>query len=175
LQHDDGVTQAAFSHDGRLVVTASQDQTARIWDAATGKPMGPAFQHEGAVLDARFSPDGLLIATGCEDAAARLWNVATAELLVPPLEHSLSVRHVAFSPDGQWLLTASWDKTARLWHVSPTNWEPREVETFAQIQSSSRLDNDGERQQIPVDQLAALLKSFAAGRPEVYQLHAPSD
>jgi WD40 repeat protein len=54
---------AAFSPDGVRIVTASEDKTARIWDAATGKEVAVLRGHEGAVLSAAFSPDGSQILT----------------------------------------------------------------------------------------------------------------
>ena len=65
---------AAFSPDGKSVVTASFDKTARLWDSATGKPLGTPLQHQHAVLAAAFSPDGKSVATTSEDKTARLWK-----------------------------------------------------------------------------------------------------
>ena len=55
---------AAFSPDGQRIVTASRDKTARLWDAASGKPIGdPLKGHDGGVVSAAFSPDGKRIVT----------------------------------------------------------------------------------------------------------------
>ena len=68
---------AAFSPDGKRIVTASEDKTARLWDAATGKQIGePLRGHEGAVMSAAFSPDGKRIVTASADNTARLWDAA---------------------------------------------------------------------------------------------------
>ena len=63
----------AFSPDGRSALTGSADKTARLWDAATGLPRGPALRHDGAVLAVAFSPDGRSALTGSDDNTARLW------------------------------------------------------------------------------------------------------
>ena len=64
LGHDDAVLSAAFSPDGKRIVTASSDKTARVWDAATGQPIGePLKGHDDAVSSAAFSPDGTRIVT----------------------------------------------------------------------------------------------------------------
>ena len=70
---------AAFSPDGRRIVTASGDQTARIWDAATAKPIAVLSGHGDMVLSAAFSPDGRRIVTASEDQTARIWDADTAE------------------------------------------------------------------------------------------------
>ena len=59
---------AAFSPDGKRIVTASADKTARVWDAETGKPIGePLKGHDGIVCSAAFSPDGKRIVTASQD------------------------------------------------------------------------------------------------------------
>ena len=54
---------AAFSPDGSRIVTASNDKTARVWDAATGIAIAVLSGHEGPVWSAAFSPDGSRIVT----------------------------------------------------------------------------------------------------------------
>src|SRR5262249_9426785 len=55
-------------------LTGSEDRTARLWDTATGKPVGPAFAHDRGVLSVAFNPDGSLFATAGDDQVARLWQ-----------------------------------------------------------------------------------------------------
>ncbi len=63
MKHEDYVNHAAFSPDGRRVLTASGDNTARVWDAATGQPITPPMKHEDNVSHAAFSPDGRRVVT----------------------------------------------------------------------------------------------------------------
>src|SRR5262249_50010673 len=58
LRQQAKVHAAVFSPDGRRTLTASADKTARLWDAATGAPIGEPMRHEDEVVDAVFSPDG---------------------------------------------------------------------------------------------------------------------
>jgi WD40 repeat protein len=69
------VNSAAFSPDGSLIVTASDDMTARVWDAASGKVMAVLRGHESYALSAAFTPDGSSIVTGSDDRTARIWDV----------------------------------------------------------------------------------------------------
>ena len=75
------VRSASFSPDGKRVVTASSDKTARVWDADTGKPVGEPMTHGEAVLSASFSPDGKRVVTASEDKTARVWNVFWSSLV----------------------------------------------------------------------------------------------
>ena len=65
--HDGGVTSAAFSPDGKRVVTASDGQTARVWDPETGTQIALLKGHDGGVTSAAFSPDGKRVVTASED------------------------------------------------------------------------------------------------------------
>jgi WD40 repeat protein len=76
------VRDAAFSPDGALLATASDDCTARIWEVATGTLRATLKGHVGGVRHINFSPDGALLATASYDDTTRLWNVASGASLV---------------------------------------------------------------------------------------------
>ena len=110
---------AAFSPNGRCVLTVSLDNTARVWDTAAGQPVAPPMRHEGTVRHAEFSPDGRRVLTASLDETARVWDAATGQPLIPPMRHEFKVNHAAFGPDGCRVVTASGypDKRgeARVW------------------------------------------------------------
>jgi WD40 repeat protein/tetratricopeptide (TPR) repeat protein len=117
--HRGGVVfHAAFSPDGRRVVTASIDGTARVCDWTTGRSIGVPMRHRDAVTYAAFSPDGDRIATASWDGSARVWDASTGKPITPPLRHSDIVFVALFSPDGRRVATASIDGTARVWDAT---------------------------------------------------------
>ncbi len=133
--YDDDVTTLALSHDGKTILTGSRDNTARLWDVATGRSIGQPLVHQDGVTAVAFSPDGKTVLTGSFDGMARLWDAATGRPRGQPLVHqggvavvpygsdgktvrTNAVRAVAYSPDGKTVVTGSLDKTARLWDVA---------------------------------------------------------
>jgi len=74
------VTQISFSPDGGRILTASQDKTARIWDAKTGALLVTLTGHNRAVASAQFSADGKRVGTALHDKTARVWDAQTAAL-----------------------------------------------------------------------------------------------
>ena len=116
--HGGPVYSVAFSPDGKTVLTGSDDNTARLWDAETGQFLRVApFQHALRIRAVAISPDGQTVITGSADHTARLWDAATGEPQGNPLTHDDQVLSVAFSHDGTIILTGSSDNTARLWSV----------------------------------------------------------
>ena len=116
-RHDGRVVHAEFDADGRRVLTASEDGTARVWDVATGECVS-VLKHGGAVRHAAFSPGGNCVVTASADSTARVWDVTTAQLLTSPLKHEGEVKHASFNPEGDRVVTASADKTARIWNAA---------------------------------------------------------
>jgi len=115
IDHTAVVISASFSPDGKRVVTASSDNTARIWDADSGKALGEPMAHGDTVMSASFSPDGRRVVTASFDRTARIWDAASGEAVGEPMRHGSLVRSASFSPDGKRVVTASSDNTARIW------------------------------------------------------------
>src|SRR5204863_8945204 len=86
--HSSVVNAANWSPDGKRVVTASHDGTARIWDAATGAELVVLSGHRGAVDTAAFSPDGRRVVTASVDNTARIWDAVTGKQLAVLSGHS---------------------------------------------------------------------------------------
>ena len=81
----DDVVKAAFSPNGTRLVTASTSQVTRVWDARTGRPIGPSIQHPGTLSSVVFSDDGYRIVTTSKDAMTREWAVESGQLLGDPV------------------------------------------------------------------------------------------
>jgi WD40 repeat protein len=103
--HTKQVRDISYSPDGQWLVTASEDHTARIWRAATGKSMA-VLPHDAEVIMAMFSPGGRWIVTGTTDRVVRVWGAASrkkvSEIDIRPKE----LAGFALSPDGNFLVTA---------------------------------------------------------------------
>ncbi len=110
-----GIRSAAFSPDGTRIVTASDDGTARVWDARTGQQVLLLSGHTDRVLSAVFSRDGRRIVTASGDKTARVWEAGTGRQVVLLSGHTDRVLSAAFSPDATQIITASDDGTARVW------------------------------------------------------------
>ena len=118
IDHTSSVSSAVFSPDGQRILTASADNTARLWNTA-GTPLSTLSGHTASVWSAVFSPDGQRILTASADKTARLWDAAGTPLSTLS-GHTEYVWSAVFSPDGQRILTASGDGTARLWDAVGT-------------------------------------------------------
>jgi WD40 repeat protein len=108
-QHAGPVVAVVLSSDGRALLTASLDGTARIWDAGTGQPRSALFRLAGPATAVAFSPDGRWFVTGGwvapRGGQIQVWDTATGKLRFATLTHPGPVSAVAVSPDGRTIVT----------------------------------------------------------------------
>jgi WD40 repeat protein/DNA-binding SARP family transcriptional activator len=115
--HEDWVYDVDFSPDGKRLATSSGEQTAKVWDAATGKELFTLSGHSDLIAVITYSPDGTRLATASDDGDAKVWDANTGEELLTLSGHSDWVNDIVFSPDGTRLVTGSEDKTVKAWDV----------------------------------------------------------
>ena len=105
--HKGSIWSAAFTMDGRRVVTASDDDTARVWDAENGNQLVVLQGHNESVRFAAFSPDGRQVITASADNTARVVGSGKRKAVRPPpgAWRRGAPQRAAFSPDGRRVLT----------------------------------------------------------------------
>jgi WD40 repeat protein len=116
--HENVVSSVSYSSDGKKLLTASFDGTARIWDLTVTPSTSVALSgHHDIIESAVFNHDASRAVTASFDGTARVWNVGTGANVATLAGHTGAVHEAIFSPDGSLTLTAGDDGTARLWNA----------------------------------------------------------
>lgn len=123
VKHADVVTSVAFSHDGKIIVSGSNDKDFKLWSAKTTEVVTQKKEaHTYAVTSVAFNRDGTKIVTGSKDQTLRVWDVnkdgKEVKLLKTLSGHGDWVSSVAFSKKEDLIVSGSRDRTARLWDAS---------------------------------------------------------
>ena len=140
MRHEDRIVAVRFSPNGDTVLTASRDNSARLWRTRRGEPIGEPIgepmRHEGILRAAEFSPDGQRVVTASDDGTARIWDARNGHEIADPLNHGgIPVVAASWSPDSQRLVTVTGDGVARLWDY-PTG-SAREAGVLADLAESA--------------------------------------
>jgi WD40 repeat protein len=152
VPHQENVTSLNWSHDGKYIITASMDNTARIWDLSgvETRHVTSLQGHKGGAYNAQFSPDDKhIITTSFDDKTVRVWNRAGKQLA--KFKHYGELNSISFSPDSKRIITTDQqtvnitsdgknytssvinDKTARVWDLSGN--------LLLQLQHSNRVNS----------------------------------
>lgn len=123
---------AAFSPDGRTIVTASEDRTARLWNSEDGRPLQTLVGHDDEVLKAAFSPDGTRVVTASYDGSVRLWDAASGRELKRLSRPDLDgFGYARFSADGQRIAVSSLSGLGLIWNPETGSTVPMVGHTAA--------------------------------------------
>ncbi|KAL1915070.1 uncharacterized protein VTP21DRAFT_7775 [Calcarisporiella thermophila] len=117
IGHSGPVFGLSFSPDNKLLLSCSEDKTARLWSLDTFSNLVVYKGHNYPVWDITFGPLGFYFATASNDRTARLWSCDHVYPLRIFAGHLSDVDCVTFHPNSKYIVTGSSDRTARLWDV----------------------------------------------------------
>ena len=156
-----GVKSAIFSPDAKLLVSLGENETIKLWEAATGRELR-RFSGSSAF----FSPDSKLLMIGSEDETIKVWEVAAGREL-----RSFPGGLVALSRDGKVLVSRTDDKTVKLWDMA-TGRELRAIPSAPSL-GGVAFSPDGKFLLTKIDEKTIKLWEVASGR-ELLTLAEPS-
>jgi WD40 repeat protein len=115
---NDSVRSVAFSPDGELLATASEDKTVKLWKVGSGQMVTTLKGHSDIINDVDWSADGNLLASAASDGVI-IWEVPSGRIVHRLVEtYPVQVNSVAFDPDGTSLASADEDGTVAIWDVT---------------------------------------------------------
>ena len=147
LQHGSPVIDATFNASGTHVLTAAEDNVARVWqigkiESAQNAPAAVEIKIDARISSVRLGPSGTIGAVGAFDGTVTLLDTSTSQVLGRVSGHSGPVVSLDFSPDGRLLATASFDGTGLIWNVD-TRKVVAELKGHTAALTSVLFRNDG--------------------------------
>ncbi|MEO7730253.1 MAG: WD40 repeat domain-containing protein [Kofleriaceae bacterium] len=112
------VRACAVTQDGRYVVSASYDQTLKVWELASGRALATLEGHTARVTACAVTPDGRHVVSASNDKTLKVWELASGRALATLAGHTDAVTACAVTPNGRHVVSASADKTLMVWELA---------------------------------------------------------
>lgn len=118
LGHKFTVSAIAITSDSKQIISASGDQTIKIWDLATGTQLKSLTGHTGWIFAVVITPDGKHIISASADKTIKVWDLETGKIIQTLTGHKDRVYGVRITSDGKKVVSRSEDKTLKVWDLS---------------------------------------------------------
>ncbi|MFY0572661.1 SIR2 family protein [Archangium lansingense] len=142
--HGDSVSGCAVTPDGRRVVSASRDNTLKVWELETGREVSTLEGHGDSVSGCAVTPDGRRVVSASWDNTLKVWELETGREVATLEGHGARVSGCAVTPDGRRVVSASWDNTLKVWELE-TGREVATLEGHRARVSGCAVTPDGRR------------------------------
>ncbi|MEZ6053389.1 MAG: WD40 repeat domain-containing protein [Planctomycetaceae bacterium] len=116
--HSSDVNGVAFSPDGDVLATISDDHTIGLWNPDSGERAATLRGHRDMVTGLAYSPDGTILATGDADGVLKTWDASTGEVLNSISAHPGRINSVCVNSEGTQIATCGKDEFVRVWSLS---------------------------------------------------------
>jgi hypothetical protein len=166
--HKQRINGIAWSPDGALIATASDDETVKLTEVASGDVVVTLFWDDNSEVNTgaravAFSPDGKTLLSGMDHGTIVLWDLPSRSQRVVLAHGENTVGSVAFGRDGQHFATGNWDGTARVWDAG-TNERAYEFQADSRWVWSVALSPDGRNLATGGDSATAKIWDLATGK-----------
>ncbi|MFN6437814.1 MAG: WD40 repeat domain-containing protein [Nostoc sp. DedSLP01] len=116
--HINLVNAVAVTPNGQQVISASSDNTLKVWNLADGKQILTLKDHINSVNDVAIISNGQQVISASSDNTLQIWNLADGKELLILYGHAESVNTVVVTPNGRQVISASSDKTLKVWNLA---------------------------------------------------------
>jgi WD40 repeat protein/stress response protein SCP2 len=116
--HENGVKAIAISNNGKLAISASKDESVKVWDINSGTEIRTCYGHNNEVTSISFSPDDSQAISGDLDGTIILWDINTCQALHKFTTPGTEVKSVAWSPNNAYILSGHNNNIAKLWDIN---------------------------------------------------------
>lgn len=124
--HRNSVSSACFSHDSKLIASASRDETVKIWDANSGRCLTTFYEHRDIANSISFSHDSKLLASASDDSTINVWETISGQRVMKLEDHDMTMLDdwdkgfscVAFFQNSTFIASGSCNGNIKLWNTS---------------------------------------------------------
>jgi WD40 repeat protein len=117
IGHMEKINSIDISPDGKWVISASSDQTVKLWDIETGKELRTFSGHANEIYAVAFLQDGKSFISVSSDKTSKQWNIEKENEVKTFAGHTSDIRALSINPNGKTFITGSFDNTVRLWDI----------------------------------------------------------